>query len=166
MPGRVWRIITPGLGVWSMLPPKECFAATKDAALRALELDPTLAEAHSSLVPERYVSPYFVGIMMNGTSFDILHHEVGEPVVGGAAVKQPCNVGMVKVRQDLALVSEAPDEEVHFHAPANEFDGHPSFKFIVSARTARYTAPIPPRPISRTVRYAPMRRPIIVSSSF
>ncbi len=37
------------LGVWGMLPPRESFAAAKDAAARALELDPTLAEAHTSL---------------------------------------------------------------------------------------------------------------------
>ncbi len=37
------------LGVWNMLPPSECFAAAKDAARKALKLDPTLAEAHNSL---------------------------------------------------------------------------------------------------------------------
>ena len=37
------------LGVWCVLPPKECFAAAKDAALKALDLDPTLAEAHAAL---------------------------------------------------------------------------------------------------------------------
>ncbi|PYT32956.1 MAG: hypothetical protein DMG58_09170 [Acidobacteria bacterium] len=37
------------LGVWNMLPPSECFASAKDAALKALKLDPTLAEAHNSL---------------------------------------------------------------------------------------------------------------------
>ena len=37
-----------GLGVWSVLPPRECFAAAKDAALKALDLDPALAEAHAA----------------------------------------------------------------------------------------------------------------------
>jgi serine/threonine protein kinase/Tol biopolymer transport system component/tetratricopeptide (TPR) repeat protein len=37
------------LGVWNVMPPDECFAAAKDAAQKALELDPLLAEAHSSL---------------------------------------------------------------------------------------------------------------------
>ena len=37
------------LGVWGVLPSGECFAAAKEAALRALELDSTLAEAHASL---------------------------------------------------------------------------------------------------------------------
>jgi serine/threonine protein kinase/Tol biopolymer transport system component/tetratricopeptide (TPR) repeat protein len=36
------------LGVWSVLPPKECYAAAKDAALKALDLDPALAEAHAA----------------------------------------------------------------------------------------------------------------------
>ncbi|HEX8493894.1 MAG TPA: protein kinase [Pyrinomonadaceae bacterium] len=37
------------LGVWGVLPPKESFAAAKDAAMKALSLDDTLAEAHTSL---------------------------------------------------------------------------------------------------------------------
>ena len=37
------------LGVWGVLPPKESFAAAKNAAARALEIDDTLAEAHTSL---------------------------------------------------------------------------------------------------------------------
>jgi serine/threonine protein kinase/tetratricopeptide (TPR) repeat protein len=37
------------LGVWGAFPPKESFAAAKSAALKALALDETLGEAHSSL---------------------------------------------------------------------------------------------------------------------
>ncbi|HEY0385113.1 MAG TPA: protein kinase, partial [Pyrinomonadaceae bacterium] len=37
------------LGVWGVLPPKESFAAAKSAAAKALEIDSTLAEAHTSL---------------------------------------------------------------------------------------------------------------------
>ncbi|HYE65924.1 MAG TPA: protein kinase, partial [Pyrinomonadaceae bacterium] len=37
------------LGVWGVLPPKESFAAAKSAATKALEIDETLAEAHTSL---------------------------------------------------------------------------------------------------------------------
>ena len=36
------------LGVWSVMPPRECFAAAKDAALKALDLDPALADAHAA----------------------------------------------------------------------------------------------------------------------
>ena len=36
------------LGVWNVLPPSECFASAKDAARKALDLDPTLAEAHAA----------------------------------------------------------------------------------------------------------------------
>ena len=38
-----------GLGVWGVLPPKDSFPAAKEAAIKALELDDTLAEAHTSL---------------------------------------------------------------------------------------------------------------------
>ncbi|MDX6695820.1 MAG: eukaryotic-like serine/threonine-protein kinase [Blastocatellia bacterium] len=37
------------LGVWGVLPPKESFAAAKNAAGKALEIDSNLAEAHTSL---------------------------------------------------------------------------------------------------------------------
>ena len=37
------------LAIWSVLPPAECFAAAQDAALKALDLDPALAEAHAAL---------------------------------------------------------------------------------------------------------------------
>ncbi len=37
------------LGVYGLLPSGECFAAAKQSALQALDLDPTLAEAHASL---------------------------------------------------------------------------------------------------------------------
>jgi serine/threonine protein kinase/Tol biopolymer transport system component/tetratricopeptide (TPR) repeat protein len=37
------------LGVWSVLPPRECFAAAKEAARKALDLDPALAEAHAAM---------------------------------------------------------------------------------------------------------------------
>ncbi|HEX7999681.1 MAG TPA: protein kinase [Pyrinomonadaceae bacterium] len=37
------------LGVWGVLPPKESFAAAKNAAAKALEIDESLAEAHTSL---------------------------------------------------------------------------------------------------------------------
>lgn len=37
------------LGVWGVMPPKESFAAAKSAATKALEIDDTLAEAHTSL---------------------------------------------------------------------------------------------------------------------
>jgi eukaryotic-like serine/threonine-protein kinase len=37
------------LGVYGVLPPAECFAAAKDAATKAVELDATLAEAHTAL---------------------------------------------------------------------------------------------------------------------
>jgi Tol biopolymer transport system component/tetratricopeptide (TPR) repeat protein len=37
------------LGIYGVLPPAECFAAAKEAALKAIELDSTLAEAYTAL---------------------------------------------------------------------------------------------------------------------
>jgi tetratricopeptide (TPR) repeat protein len=37
------------LGLYSVLPPKEAFSSAKDAALRALQMDDSLAEAHAAM---------------------------------------------------------------------------------------------------------------------
>ena len=42
------------LGLFALAPPKEAFPAAREAALRALELDPQLAEAHASLAGVRF----------------------------------------------------------------------------------------------------------------
>ncbi|MEJ7709415.1 MAG: hypothetical protein WKF84_06040 [Pyrinomonadaceae bacterium] len=36
------------LGIYGVLPPHECFAAAKEAAIKAVELDETSAEAYRS----------------------------------------------------------------------------------------------------------------------
>ncbi|HEX8733783.1 MAG TPA: protein kinase [Pyrinomonadaceae bacterium] len=42
------------LGIVGVLPPKECFGASRQAAEKAVELDPLLAEAHASLAFSRW----------------------------------------------------------------------------------------------------------------
>jgi TolB-like protein/predicted Ser/Thr protein kinase len=42
------------LGLFALAPPKEAFPAAREAALRALQLDPLLAEAHASLAGVRF----------------------------------------------------------------------------------------------------------------
>ncbi len=42
------------LGLYALLPPKEAFPKAKDAALRALDVDDSLAEAHTSLAIARF----------------------------------------------------------------------------------------------------------------
>ena len=44
-----WPIATASLRAYGFVPPKEAFPKAKEAALKALEIDDTLAEAHTSL---------------------------------------------------------------------------------------------------------------------
>ena len=43
------------IGSWGFLPPREAFSRAREAALEALELDDTLAEAHSALADVAYL---------------------------------------------------------------------------------------------------------------
>ena len=48
-----------------------------------------------------------VAVLVDGRAFDQLHHEVRNAFVGGAAVQQAGDVGMIEAGKNLALVTEA-----------------------------------------------------------
>jgi hypothetical protein len=62
----------------------------------------------------------------------MLHDEVREAVVGGAAVEQPRDVWMLQPRQDLALAAEVPDDLRAVQA-ADHLDGHALLVLVVGA---------------------------------
>jgi hypothetical protein len=51
-----------------------------------------------------------VAVAVDRDTLDVLHHEVRQAVVGGAAVEQPRDVRVVDGGQDLALGAEATDD--------------------------------------------------------
>ena len=50
-----------------------------------------------------------VAVAVERLALDVLHDEVGQPVVGGAAVEQPGDVGMLEAGQDLPLAAKVTD---------------------------------------------------------
>jgi hypothetical protein len=52
-------------------------------------------------------------------AFHVLHHEVGQPVIGRSAVNQPGNVRVIELREDLPLVSEATQNVVRIEPSAD-----------------------------------------------
>ena len=66
----------------------------------------------------------------------VLHHQVGLAVVGGAAVEERGDVGMLEARQDLPLLPEAPLEVLGV-APARTSFSATVLRNASSSRTAR-----------------------------
>ncbi len=57
-------------------------------------------------------------------AFDVFHNKIGKSIDGGATVKQPGNVWMFEVGENLTLHHEATQNCVGVHAPVDELDGH------------------------------------------
>lgn len=64
---------------------------------------------------------------------DVLHDEVGEPLVGHAAVEQRADVRVVQPGEDLALAAEAAQHAVGRRAPADQLDGDALLELVVVA---------------------------------
>ena len=74
------------------VPVRVCTAAQTSRKARSRSADGELRAAQYSSI---------------GCALDVLHDEVGAAVVGGAAVEEPGDVGVVEAGEDLPLVAEA-----------------------------------------------------------
>ena len=74
-----------------------------------------------------------VAVAVNGLPLDVLHHEVGQPLVGRAAVEQAGDVRVVQGGEYLALISEAAQHLLRVHATLDELDGDALFIGVVGA---------------------------------
>src|SRR5579872_2602288 len=74
-----------------------------------------------------------LAIVVNRLALDVLHHEVRQAVLGGAAIEQPRNVGMVQAGQYLPLVAEALDDELGVEVAPDELDGDLLTESLVGA---------------------------------
>ena len=81
----------------------------------------------------RIVSRCALAIRVDRHAVHILHDQVGQPVVGGAAVKQLRDVGMVQQRQDLALLTEAHEEKLRRARGQHDLDRDLLVESIVTA---------------------------------
>ena len=93
--------------------------------------------------------------VVDGRALDVVHDEVGQPLLGGPAVEQPCDVRMVEGGQDLTLVAEAPHDVVRVPPELDDLERDLFLVIVVADR--QEDEPIPPDPIGRRIRYGPMR---------
>ncbi len=63
---------------------------------------------------------------------DVLEHEVGAAVGGGAAFEKPGDVGMVEAGEDLPLGEEALVDDRQVLAGADDLDRHLALEFLVA----------------------------------
>ena len=81
--------------------------------------------AHQPKQPQPFlqVQILFGAVFRDRQSIHILHHEVGKSVVGGSAVNQTGNEGMLQIGQNLPFLPEAVQHEVGVHAALQQLDG-------------------------------------------
>ena len=64
-----------------------------------------------------------LAVRVDRRSVDVLHDEVGKSFLGGAAVEQTGDVGMVQLRQDLALLPEPAHHGAGVRVAPHQLDG-------------------------------------------
>src|SRR5689334_10890104 len=64
-------------------------------------------------------------------AFDILHDEVGQPVVGRSAVQHPGDVRMIEAAENTTLAAESFDHLVRIHAAFDEFQRDRLLVYII-----------------------------------
>src|SRR6185369_9125485 len=70
---------------------------------------------------------------VDGGTLYILHHQVRTAVGGAAAIEQASYIRMIEARQDLALVTEPPQQVGGIHAARHQFDSDLFFELLVVA---------------------------------
>jgi hypothetical protein len=74
------------------------------------------------LQPLAHAQRVGIGVGIDRLSIDVLHHEERLAVLGGTAIQEPGNVGVLEGRQDLPLGPEPGDHLGGVHSPLDELD--------------------------------------------
>src|SRR5262249_7986961 len=74
-----------------------------------------------------------VTILVDLRPLDVLHDEVRQAVVGGAAIEERRDIRVLQLGENLALSAESLQDEVGGHAAAHELDGHAALVVVVVA---------------------------------
>ena len=64
----------------------------------------------------------FVAILVDGRTFDMLHHQIGRAVLAASAVEELHDVRMVECREGLALVAKSMENLLGIDSGLNHFD--------------------------------------------
>ena len=105
-------------------------AVDDEVAVRVVDGVADLPEEAQAFVDGRVP---LVAEAVDGQPLDVLHDEVGEPVLGRPAVEQARDVWVVQGGENLALVAEAAEDEVRVHPALDELDGDAAAELAVVA---------------------------------
>src|SRR5262249_44892467 len=72
-----------------------------------------------------------IRILADKLPFNELHYKVGQPFFSGSPVQQPCNVRVIQVGKNLALVSESTDDKIIVHPAPDQLDSYSPFELVV-----------------------------------
>ena len=78
-------------------------------------------------------------------SLDVLHDEIGKPVIGIAAVKKAGDVGVVEAGEDLPFLTELAENEIGVGPTLDDLDRHALPVLLVGA-SGEVDVPHPPAP--------------------
>jgi hypothetical protein len=70
-------------------------------------------------------------ILIDGLAFDVLHYQIWLSIGSRAAIEQTGDIGVIEAREDLSFLAEPIDNQIGFHAFANELDRHVFSKFCI-----------------------------------
>lgn len=69
------------------------------------------------------VEAFLVAPFVDRESIDVLHDDVRAAVVGGAAIEEAGNIGVIEGGDNLPFAAEALEDAVRLHAAVDDFDG-------------------------------------------
>ncbi len=79
------------------------------------------------------IQPSGIAVPIDRQSVDVFHDQIGPPVVRGASVVEPGDVGMLESGQDLAFMAETAEDVIGVHAALDQLEGDPLLELSVGA---------------------------------
>ena len=76
--------------------------------------------------------PVAVAMLIDGSAFDVLHHQVWQSLLGAAAVQELHDIGVIERRQRLPLVAETTQDFLAVEAGPHNLDGDALAVLVVS----------------------------------
>ena len=77
--------------------------------------------------------PVVVGELRQPQAVDVLHHDVRQTGIGGAAIEQPADVRVLQPGERLTLAAEARENEIGVHARPHQLDRDSGVILVVVA---------------------------------
>ena len=77
-----------------------------------------------------------IAVAIERLAFDVLHDEVRQAVIGGAAVEQACDVWMIEGSEYLSFLAKAAQDKVGIHAALDQLYRDAHLEFIVDAQAS------------------------------